>query len=250
MERNKRDKRGTGKGKLKRFILIVICLAVIGGGVNFYLKYLEEKKRQIELAEKKRQEELEKERQRKLLEEKRKEFEKLIAEMKRCYERGDFDKARELAKKALALAKQYNFNTDEIYRILHLIEVAEWQGKLKELEALNKDIYKYGYVREEVLKVPPIAEIASLRSDILNKTYKNEYLVDLILAKENAAKGMKAENPLYYYLISRDYLDKAVALRKKHIIAVSPEEDTVRERQRELYFYSEKVREETIPSSL
>jgi len=250
MERNKRDKRGTGRGKLKKIILIVVCLAVLGAGVNFYLKYLEEKKRQIELAEKKRQEELEKERQRKLLEEKRKEFEQLIAEMKRCYERGELNKARELAKKVLALAKQYKFNTDEIYRILHLIEVAEWQGELKELEALNKDIYKYSYVRGKVLKIPPMKEIASLRSDILNKTYKNEYLVDLILAKENAAKGMKAENPLYYYLISRDYLDRAVALRKQHIFAVSPEEDDVREKQRELFFYSEKVREETIPSSL
>ncbi|HOL23048.1 MAG TPA: hypothetical protein PLQ41_09390, partial [bacterium] len=182
--------------------------------------------------------------------EKRKEFERLVAEMKRCYEEGDFERARGLARKALELAKQYNFNTDEIYRILHLIEVAEYTKKLKELEGLNKDIYKYSYVREEVLKIPAMKELEPLRSKILNRTYVNEYYVNLILAKENSVKGMNAENPLYYYLISRDYFDKAIALRKKYLIAVSPEEDEVRQKQRELFFYSEKVREETIPSSL
>ena len=250
MASDKRSKRGTGKGKLKKIIIVIVCLAIIGAGVNFYLKYQQEKKRQAELAEKQRQEELEKERQRKLLEEKRKEFERLVAEMKRCYEAGDFERAKELARKALELAKQYNFNTDEIYRILHLIEVAEYTGKLQELEKMNKDIYKYSYVREEVLKIPVMSELEPLRSNILHKTYVNEYSVNLILAKGNAVKGMDAENPLYYYLISRDYLDRAIALRKKYHIAVSPEEEEVRNCQRELFFYSEKVREETIPSNL
>lgn len=250
MERDKRNKKSTGKGKLKKILLIIVCLAIIGAGVNFYLKYLEEKKRQMELAEKQRQEELEKERQRKLLEEKRKEFEKLIAEMKKYYEAGDFEKAREYAYKALELAKQYGFNTDEIYRILHLMKVAEYREKLKELEALNRDIYKYFYVREEVLKIPVIKELEDLRAGILRKTYVNEYSVDLILAKENAIKGLKAENPLYYYLISRDYLDRAIALRKEHHIAVSLEEEDVRYHQRELFFYSERIREETVPSTL
>ncbi|MCX8082637.1 MAG: hypothetical protein N3D17_04500 [bacterium] len=247
MERNKSNKKGF---KLKKIVITIICLAIAGAGVNFYLKYLQEKKKQMELAEKKRQEELEKERQRKLLEEKRKEFENLIDEMKKYYEAGDFEKAREIARRALELAKQYNFNTDEIYRILHLIEVAEYKKKLKELEKLNVDIYKYFYVREEVSKIPVMKELEDLKGSVLKKTYVNEYSVNLIMAKENAVKGMKAENPLYYYLISRDYFDKAIAIRKKHHIAIAPEEDEVRNRQRELFFYSEKVREATVPSTL
>ncbi|MCM8829406.1 MAG: hypothetical protein NC824_00165 [Candidatus Omnitrophica bacterium] len=250
MERDKRNKKGTGKGKLKKIVLGIICLAIVGAGVNFYFKYLEEKKKQMELAEKQRQEELEKERQRKFLEEKRKEFERLVAEMKRYYEAGDFEKAREIGYKALGLAKQYGFNTDEIYKLLHLMKVAEYRGKLKELEELNRDIYKYFYVREEVLKIPVIKGLGDLRDSILIKTYENEYLVNLILAKKNATKGMEAENPLYYYLISRDYLDKAIAIRKNYRIPVSSEEEIVRYHQRELFFYSEKVREETVPSTL
>ncbi|MCM8761812.1 MAG: hypothetical protein NC929_00635, partial [Candidatus Omnitrophica bacterium] len=174
----------------------------------------------------------------------------LVAEMKRYYEAGNFEKAREIAYKALELAKQYGFNTDEIYKLLHLMKVAEYTRMLKGLEELNKDIYKYFYVREEVLKVPVIKGLEDLRDSILRKTYENEYSVNLILAKDNAIKGMKAENPLYYYLISRDYLDRAVVIRKKYHIAVSPEEEGVRRHQRELFFYSEKVKEETIPSNL
>lgn len=250
MGNDKRNKKSSGKGKLKKIILAVICLAIIGAGINFYLKYLEEKKRQMELAEKKRQEEMEKERQRKLLEEKRKEFEQLIAEMKKYYEKGEFDRAREIGNRALTLANQYNFNTDEIYKILHLIKVAEYKKKLEELEAMNRDIYRYFYVREEVEKIPEILELNSLRDSILKKTYENEYLVNLILAGKNALYGMKAENPLYYYLTSRDYFNKAVALRRVHKIPVSPEEEKVRQQQRDLFFYSEKVREETIPPTL
>lgn len=250
MGNNQRAQKGTGKGKLKKVILVVVCLAIIGAGVNFYLKYLEEKKRQMELAEKQRQEELEKERQRKLLEEKRKEFEQLVAEMWRYYKAGNFGKVRELSLKALELAKQYNFNTDEVYKILHLIEVAEYRGKLKELEVMNRDIYKYFYVRGEVLKIPAISELKDLRNSILKKTYENEYIVDLILAKKNATKGMDAKNPLYYYFISRDYLDRAIVLRKEHRIPVSSEEDEVRSKQRELFFYSEKVKKETVPATL
>ncbi|MGI6596108.1 MAG: hypothetical protein GX554_04980 [Elusimicrobia bacterium] len=250
MERNKRDKKSSGKGKLTKIVLVIICLAVIGAGVNFYINYIEEQKRLKELAEKQRQEELDLERQRKFMEEKQLEFDRLVAEMKRYYEAGDFAKAREIAQRALELANQYGFNTDEIYRILRLMDIAEYTQRLKELEKLNEDIYKYSYVREEVNKIPSMAELESLKTRIRKKTYLNEYMVNLILAKENAVKGMEAENPLYYYLISRDYLDKAMALRTAHGFVVSSEEDAIRIQQRELFFYSEKIKDDTIPSTL
>lgn len=251
MGRNKRTKKAAGgKKKLVKIIVLLVFLGAIGAGINFYRKYLEEQRRRIELEEQRRREEEERERLRKLLEQKRREFDALVEEMKKYYYAGDFKKAREFAGKALALAKEYNFPTDEISRYLRLMDVADYIARLNELKKMNEDIYKYLYVRSEVLKIPGWDELKEMKEEILRKTYENEYLVTLVLAKENAITGKKGELATHYYFISREYLENAINLRQKHNIARSPEEDTVRELQRELFFSSKELMQKTVPPGL
>jgi hypothetical protein len=251
MDKDKRVQRPVNrKKKLLRLIVFLVCLAVIGAGIKFYLGYMEEKQRRIELEEQKRKEEEEKELQRKLLEEKRKEFDALVQEMQKCYASGNFKEAREIAKKALALAEKYGFNTEEIYRILHLMDIKGYAGRLKELQKMNEDIYKYQYVRNEVLKIPGWVELKRLKEKILRKTYENEYMVLLTLAKKDVISGQKGEMVSYHYFISREYFNKAVSLRHRYNIIRSPEEDTLREIQKKFFFASKKLTSETIPPGL
>ncbi len=251
MGRHKRTKNApAGKKKLFKIVLLLIFLGAVGAGVNFYHQYMEEQQKRIELEEQRRQEEEERERQRKLLEQKRREFDALVEEMKRYYEAGDFEKAREIAGKALALAKEYNFPTDEIYRILRLMDIADYTARLNKLKKMNEDIYRYQYVRTEVLKIPQWNELKNLRGQVLRQTYLNEYLVMLALAKENAITGKKGELTSHHYFISREYLNEAIVLRQKHSIARVPEENTVKELQKELFFSSKELMEETVPPGL
>ncbi len=252
MGRNKKAKKAAGgkKRKLVKIVLLLVFLGALGAGINFYRRYMEEQRRLIALEEQRRREEEEKERLRKLLEQKRREFDALVEEMKKHYYAGDFPKAREAARKALALAAEYDFPTGEIYKYLRLMDVAEYTDKLNELKKINEDIYKHLYVRSEVLKIPDWDELKSLRVEILNKTYENEYLVTLILAKENAITGRKGELASHHYFISREYLEKAVKMRQERGIARSPQEDAVRELQRELFFSSKELMEKTTPPGL
>ncbi len=238
------------KQKLLRMIVVLVLLAAVGGGLYFYRQYVEEQRRLAALEEQRRQEELEKERLRKLLEEKRREFDALVAAMKRYYEAGDFAKAREAGYKALAIAKEYNFETDEIYRIFRLMDAAENLSKLEELDRLNRDIYKYLYVRTEALKIPGWPELKERRDAVLRKTYQNEYLVKLALSKENVLAAKKGSQVEFYYLASRDHLDKAMQLRQEYKLTMSDEEDAIREMQRELFFGSKQLTENTIPPRL
>jgi tetratricopeptide (TPR) repeat protein len=251
MDRDKRIKKAPkGKKKLFRIIILLVLLAIIGTGIHFYRQYMEERQKRIELEEQRRREEEERERQRKLLEQKRIEFDALVEEMKKYYAAGDFEKAREIARKALALAKEYNFPTDEIYRILNLMDVADYTTRLNELRKMNEDIYKYQYVRIEVFKIPGWPELKTLKEKVLQKTYENEYLVMLALAKEYALTGKKGELVTHHYFISREYLKKAIVLRQERNISKVSEEDEVRELQKELFFSSRELMQETIPSGL
>ncbi|MBN1445624.1 MAG: hypothetical protein JW957_05910 [Candidatus Omnitrophica bacterium] len=238
------------KQKLVRMIVVLVLLAAVGGGLYFYRQYVEEQRRLAAMEEQRRLEELEKERLRKLLEEKRREFDALVAAMKRYYEAGDFPKAREAGYKALAIAKEYNFETDEIYRIFRLMDVAENLAKLEDLDRMNSDIYKYFYVRTETLKVPDWQELKERRNAVLRKTYQNEYLVKIALAKENALEGKKGSHVEFYYLASRDHLDKAIRLRQEYKLTMSDEEDVIREMQKELFLGSKELTENTIPPRL
>ncbi len=239
-----------GKKKLLKIILLLVLLGAIGAGVSYYRKYVEDQRRKLALEEQRRREEEEKERQRKLLEQKRREFDALVEEMKRYYAAGNFKKAREVAAKALALAEEYNFPADEIYKYLRLMDVADYTSKLNKLKKMNEDIYKYLYVRNEALKIPGWNELKKLRGSVLSKTYDNEYLVTLILAKESAIAGKKGEMAAHNYFLSRDYLNKAITLRQERKIVRSPEEDMARKLQRDLFYSSKELRKETIPMGI
>ncbi len=251
MGRNPRAKKAAGgKRKLLKVVLLLVFLGALGAGVNYYRKYVDAQRKRLALEEQRRREEEEKERRRKLMEQKRREFDALVEEMKRYYRAGNFKKARESAAKALALAKEYNFPTDEIYKYLRLMDVADYTTRLNELKKMNEDIYNHMYVRSEVLKIPDWNELKNLRGSVLKKTYENEYLVTLVLAKENAITGKKGELAAHYYFISRDYLEKAISLRQKRDIARSSEENKVRELQRELFYSSKELMKETVPLGL
>jgi len=246
-----KPKRRTGmKQKLVRVIVVLVLLTAVGGGLYFYRQYLEEQKRLAALEEQRRLEEQEKERLAKLLEEKRREFDALVAAMKKYYEAGDFAKAREAGYKALEIAKEYNFETDEIYRIFRLMDVAENLAKLKNLDRMNWDIYRYLYVRTETLKIPDWTELKERREAILEKTYQNEYLVKLALSRENVLAAKKGSQVEFYYLASRDHLDKAIQLRRKYNLAMSDQESVIRNMQKELFFGSKELTEITIPQRL
>ncbi|RKY29757.1 MAG: hypothetical protein DRP67_06015, partial [Candidatus Omnitrophota bacterium] len=139
---------------LKKLIIPLIIIIILAGGFIYWQKYTEEKKRKLAEEEKRRQEELQREKERQLLEKKKKEYLALIEEMKKFFKEGNYKKVKELAEKALALAKEYNFDTDEINKILHQIEVAKYMKRLKELQQANKNIFNYFYVRKEVMKIP------------------------------------------------------------------------------------------------
>ncbi len=246
----RKPKKSSGGKKLLKFIIILIIIGAVGPGLNYYRKYVQEKKRLAALEEQKRKEELEKERQRKILEERQKELITLIEEMKKYFASGNLDRVRELGSRALALAQKYNFNTDEIYRILHDADAVTYRGKLKELQEMNRDVYKYLYVRDELIKIPEWQELKKTKTGIMNKTYENEYRVKLALAKSDAITGKKGEMSSFYYLASRQNFDNAIRLRQEHEIARSAEEDAVRELQRELFFSLKELTEKTIPPSL
>ena len=155
----------------KRFVAAVVALVLLlamGAGVNFYIKYKQEKAKQLAMEEQQRQEEEEKEKLRKLLEEKKAEFSRLIEEMKKYLQEGNFSKVRELAEEALLLAKEYGFPTDEIESMLHEIDVRRHLARLNELKALSEDIFLYLYVRTEALKVPGWPELRGMRSAIIS----------------------------------------------------------------------------------
>ena len=238
------------KKLIKKLIIVIVILIIGGTGTYFYLQYRKEQARKLAEEEKRRQEEIEREKQRKLLEEKRKEFENLLAEMKKYFEKREYEKVKELAEKALALAKQYGFPTDEIKNLLHQIEVKKYLDKLEKLKAMNEDIFYYYYVRGEVMKIPSWPELRKLKREILEKTYENEYLVYLTYAENTAKNGKQGKYPRANYFMSRKYLDEGVKLRKRKKIEKNEKEKRILEIQKQLYFSSKSLFGNTIPSSL
>ena len=235
----------------KKLIIFILILCIFGGGWFYYNKYRIEKLKRIAEEEKRKQEELEKERQRKLIEEKKKIFEEYVQKIEKYYgEKKDYKKARELIEEALEIAKQYNFSVEKINQILYQMEVETYLSKLKKLEKENEDIYKYLYVRREVDKIPSLKEILPLKNRIINKTYENEYKVKLIIAK-NAINEIKEDNLSdYNYFLSKKIYSDAKKLRRSKGFKKDKVEDEIEKKQNELYFTSENLYKNTIPTSL
>lgn len=235
--------------KIKKILILLLIIEIGAGGWLYYKKYTEEKQRRIAEEEKRKQEELEREKQRRLLEEKKKEFETLVKEIEELYKKGNYAKVKELAEKAFSLAKQYNFNTDRIKEILHLIEVNVALSKLKKLEKENEDIFKYFYVRKHLAQIPSFKEIIPLKNKILKKTYENEYQVNLILAKKSIEEAKIAEDPKCNYLWSRKLYEEAKNIRKKFGFEKDLKEGEIEKLQNNLFF-ALKLHKDTIPISL
>jgi len=236
---------------IKKVIPFLIFIIIIISGLIYWQKYTEEKKRKLAEEEKRKMEEIEKEKQRQFLEKKKAEYFALIEEMKKYFQEGNYSKVKELAEEALAIAKEFNFDTTEINKILHKIEVAKYLRKLKELEECNKNIYNYSYVRNEISKIPSWKELINLKEKIYKQTFQNEYLVLLELAEKSAINGKQGKEPSLNYFSSRDYLYKAVNLRKNRNLKPSIErEKEIAETQKETFFAYKELKENSIPSSL
>lgn len=235
---------------MKIFLLLIILVGISGGGWFYYNKYKMEKLKRIAEEERKRQEELEKEKERKFLEEKKKEFEELLSQIEEYYKKGNYKKVKELADKALNLAKQFNFTVDRINEILYKMNLNIYLSKLKKLEKENEDIYKYFYVRSEVLKIPSLSEINSLKNRIINKTYENEYKVKLITAEKSLDELKKGEEVFFNYELSKKMFSEAKNLRERKNIARDDLEDKIQTMQNDLYFASKILTKKTIPSSI
>lgn len=236
---------------VKKIIIPLIIILILAGGFFYWQKYTAEKKRKLAEEEKRKQEELQKEKQRQLLEQKKKEYLALIEEMKKYFKEGNYKKVKELSKKALALAKEYNFDTSEINKILHQIEVAKYLEKLKQLKEANKNIFNYFYVRKEVLKIPLWKELRNLRRKVYETTFQNEYLVILAMAERSAGEGKEGKTSTLNYYSSKYYLYKAKNLRiRKSLEADIEREKEIAKTEKDTFFAWRKLRENTIPSSL
>ena len=236
---------------LKKLIIPLIIIVILVGGFIYWQKYTEEKKRKLAEEEKRRQEEIQKEKERQLLEEKKKEYLALIEEMKKFFKEGNYKKVKELAEKALALAKEYNFDTGEINKILHQVEVAKYMKRLKELQQANKNIFNYFYVRKEVMKIPSWKELIKLKKKIYDKTFQNEYIVLLSMSEKYAKESKEGKDPILNYFSSKDYLYKAKRLREKRNITPDlKREKRIADIEKDTFFAWKKFKERTIPSSL
>ncbi|MCM8804256.1 MAG: hypothetical protein NC833_03260 [Candidatus Omnitrophica bacterium] len=233
---------------IKKIIVFFIMFGIIGAGWLFYNKYRIEKLKRLAEEEKRRQEEIEKERQRKLIEEKRKFFDEFVSEIEVYFkERKDYEKVKKLIEEAIRIAKQYNFPVDRIEKILYQIKVDTYISQLKKLEKENEDIYKYFYVRSEVQKIPSLKEIMDLKNKIIKKTYENEYKVKLLIAKNLLKEN---EDISYNYFLSRRFYSNSNKLRKREDIKKDKLEEEIEELQNDLYFVSENLYKNTIPSSI
>ncbi|MCM8818335.1 MAG: hypothetical protein NC915_02505 [Candidatus Omnitrophica bacterium] len=236
---------------IRKVMILLIILGIIGSGLFYYNKYRKEKERRLAEEEKKRQEEIEKEKKRKLIEEKKKLFEKYISEIEKYYkEEKNYKKVEELAKEAIAIAKQYNFPSDRIYKILHQIEVDRYLIKLEQLQKENQDIYKFFYVRSELQKIPSLKEIYELKNNIINQTYENEYKVKLISAKKALDNLAEGDQPTYNYFLSKKLYYEARNLRAIKNIKKDKMEEEIEKLQNELYFASKHLFKNTIPTSI
>ncbi len=236
---------------IKRLVIFVVILGIVGGGWFYYNKYKTEKLKRMAEEERRKQEELEKERQRKILEERKKIYEGYLTQIEKYLkEEKNYAKVKELISEAIAFAKQYNFPTDKINQILHQIEVNNLLEKLKKLEKENGDIYKYFYVRNEVQKIPSFNEIIDFKNKIINQTYENEYKVKLISSKRALDNLAEGEQPSYNYFLSRKLYSDAKDLRIDRNIKKDKLEDEIEKLQNELYFASKSLYKNTIPTSL
>ena len=236
---------------IKKILMVIVILGIVGGGWFYYNKYRTEKLRKLAEEEKRKQEELEKEKQRRLIEEKRKQYEEFLSEIERYFkEIKNYKKVKELAEEAFKLAKQYNFSTDRIEAILHQIELNNYISKLKKLEKENEDIYKYFYVRIEVQKIPSMKELTDIKNSILNKTYENEYKVKLILANKCLDELKKGIEPSFNYHLSRKFYAEAKEIREKRKIKKEELEDKIQNLQNELYFASKSLQQNTVPTTI
>jgi len=236
---------------LKKLIIPLIIIIILVGGFIYWQKYTEEKKRKLAEEEKRRQEEIQKEKERQLLEEKKKEYLALIEEMRKFFKEGNYKKVKELAEKALTLAKEYNFDTGEINKILHQVKVAKYMKKLKELQQANENIFNYFYVRKEVIKIPSWKELVKLKKEIYDKTFQNEYSVLLSMSEKYGKEGKEGKNSILNYFLSKDYLYKAKRLREKENIKPDlKREKEIADIEKDTFFAWKKFKERTIPSSL
>jgi len=237
--------------ELKKIIIPLVVIIILVGGFIYWQKYTEEKKRKLAEAEKRKQEEIQKEKERQLLEQKKKEYLALIEEMKKFFKEGNYKKVKKLAEKAIALAKEYNFDTGEINKILHQVEVAKYIKKLKELQKANENIFNYFYVRKEVIKIPLWNDLIKLKKEIYNKTFQNEYLVLLSMSEKYAKEGKEGKNSILNYFSSKDYLYQAKQLREKRNITPDlKREKGIADIEKDTFFAWKKFKENTIPSSL
>jgi len=236
---------------IKKFIIFVLVFGIFGSGWFYYNKYKTEKMKKLSEEERRRREEFEKEKRRREIEEKKRMFEEYVYEIEKYYkEKKDYKKTSELIDEALTIAKQYNFPVDKINQILHQMEIEIYLSKLKKLEKENEDIYKYLYVRSEIGKIPSWKEILPLKNKIINKTYENEYRVKLIIAKNAVNEGKEGSEPDYNYFLSKKiYLD-AKELRLSKGIEKDKIEDEIEKGQNELYFASDNLYRNTIPTAL
>ncbi|HOV21770.1 MAG TPA: hypothetical protein PLW95_03715 [bacterium] len=236
---------------LKKIIALVIVVIILGAGFIYWQKYTEKQRIKLAEEEKRKQEEIEREKQRQFLEQKKQEYYSLIDEMRKYFRQGDYKKVKEIAENSFALAKDFNFDTTEINKILHQIEVINYQRKLEQLDKDNKDIFNYSYVRNELLKIPSLEELTSLKNKIYQKTFQNEYLVLLELAEKHAIDGKQGKNSKINYFLSKDYLYKAQNLRKtKNLKQDIKREEKIAEIQKDVFFAFNQFKENTIPSSL
>ncbi len=236
---------------LKKLIIPLIIIIIFAGGFIYWQKYTEEKKRKLAEEEKRRQEEIQKEKERQLLEKKKKEYLALIEEMRKFFKEGNYKKVKELAEKALSLAKEFNFDTGEINKILHQVKVAKYMKRLKELQQANENIFNYFYVRREIIKIPSWNDLIKLKKKIYNKTFENEYVAMLSMSEKYAKDGKEGKEPILNYFLSKDYLYQAKRLREMRNI--SPDlkrEKEIADIEKDTFFAWKKFKENTIPSSL
>ena len=239
------------KKKIASFLIYFIILVILTGGFLSYRKFMQERAIRIAQEEKIKEEELAKEKHQQLIEEMKRKFEKLIADMKKYFAEANYAKVKEISEEAFLLAKKYQFQTDEVKKILDEIEIKKYSAMLKKLEEMSKNIFTYDYVRSELRKIPGLLSLRKRIRNLREKTYKNEYLVYLYLARKSAEKGQTGRNFEINYSLSKNYLGMGIYTRGKYKLQPSDEkENTISRMQNKLFFAFNDLQKNSIPTSL
>ena len=240
-----------GRRRFTAFI-ILLCLLLAGGGAYYgWRQHVLEMQRRAAEEQKRREEELARLERERRLQEIRNQFAAMIAEMQRLFDLGSYDEVRALAASARAFAAEHGLSADPIDRLLARMELKIGLARIAELEKMADDIFAYQYVRDGATALLDIPELVERCRALIEKTWRNEYLVCLHLAEKTLDEGAAGRSADLNYGFSKRFLARAIEVRRVHAVAYDlPRERTILRRQNTLFFAQETLTERSVPVNL